>query len=228
VHDASVRRVTAARTRASAALLAGLLTATALAGCGSNGASSTPARPTRPAPLLSAGSLARLQALAAHATHVVGESFEATWRSTGKGATTIVLAQDPPRQGLEIGDVRVVRTAAHSFFCAGGTCVDEHGVNPLAGVLGLYDGQVLAREVGRLSVRLGSPVGGTRVAFTRDVIGGLGSVCATITVHATSETWCVSARTGITTRWSASRAGFELAAYSATPDGSLLRRPTGT
>jgi len=200
------------------------LGAVTLAGCGGPSLSAPPPKPTAPAPLLTRASLARLASLAALAERTTHATFQATWRSTGKGATTVVLAQAPSHQGLEIGGVAVVRTGRHAFFCSGRICVDEHGVDPLVGVLHLYDGSVFRSVVSRLGAARRAP-GGARVAFFRAEVGGLASTCATITAAATSSTWCVSPATGILTRWTTSRGGFQLTGYSSKPEPSLLVRP---
>jgi hypothetical protein len=151
--------------------------------------------------------------------------FQATWQSAGKGGTTVVLAQSPPRRGFKVGGVAVVLgPRRHSFFCSARVCLDEHGRNPLAGLLRLYDGSAFVATV--QAIRRGSVIsfGGTRVAFAREVDAGLGSTCATITVRAATATWCLST-TGVVTRWSTRGGGFQLTAYSTTPDSALLLRP---
>jgi hypothetical protein len=205
------------------ALVAGAtVLALTLGACGSSSSStSTSTSTTTTTPVSQIQGLGHLAQSGENAT------FAATWTTTSKGTTTTLsLAQDPPKSYFKVGSAVVINDGRATYYCASSTiCVKESGVNPLADVMGVYDGQEFVSTIQGYDTAAILKLEGIDLSFHDATYGGLASTCVDIAHAGHTATWCVAHHTGILTYWAADGDSFTLTSYSSSPPASDFRAP---
>jgi hypothetical protein len=183
----------------------------ALGAC-TSGSSSSPSGGTNGSGAAS-GVSAELSAIAAKVHSGKGATFKATYKSTGSSSSgTIVFAQKPPKTYFSSGSTQLIDTGSTSYVCTaeGGTttCLASGSTNPLAGVLGLFNGATITAFLQTARAQAAAHAAGYDLSYSTASYAGQPSTCVTAKGPSGTSKYCVT-DSGII-------------AYVSTPDGNVF------
>jgi hypothetical protein len=226
-HVAPMTRIRTRRLGAGAAAVvavAGL----ALGACSSSSSSSSSAA----GGAASSGVNAQLSAIAAKVQSGKGATFKATYKSTGSSSGTFVFAQKPPKTYFTSGDSQLIDTGTTTYICSGSsgtpTCIASSGSsNPLAGVLGLFNGATITTFLQTARAQAAAHAAGYTLSYSDATYAGQPSKCVTATGPSGTSKYCVT-DSGIIAYVSTPGGNvFELTDYTTSLSDSDFQLPAG-
>jgi outer membrane lipoprotein-sorting protein len=161
-----------------------------------------------------AGVSAELAAIAAKVQSGKGATFKATYKSTGTNSSgTIVFAQKPPKSSFSSGSTQLIDNGSTTYICtaesATTTCLASSGsTNPLAGVLGLFNGATITTFLQTARAQAAAHAAGYTLSYSTASYAGQPSKCVTAKGPSGASKYCVT-DSGIV-------------AYVSTPDGNVF------
>jgi hypothetical protein len=176
------------------------------------------------------GAIGQIESLKSSAAKGEGASFVASWTSSSSGTVTkITLAHEGTKDYFATSSTFIVATSNQTYYCTTSamTCVKEAGMDPLAGLLGLYDGSTFVDTAKVYTDQAILEAEGVSLNFSSGTYGGVASKCVKISKNASTATWCVGTSSGILTYWLANSDSFTLTSYSSTPPAADFSVPAG-
>lgn len=204
------------------------------------GSSSTTATTAKPGGTGGSGGTGNndIAALQTSVQALKGGTFKATYTgtdSTGK-QTTISFEQKPPKSAFLInGQGSMINNGTTTYFCSTSSgaqsCVSMSGAtNPLAGLLGLYNGSTLAPLLHAWQSQLSAHLQGANLTFSNQSFAGQSSKCVNYSYQGQSAKWCVT-NSGLVAYYGGSGASgsgsFQLTGYSGSVSDNDFNLPAG-
>jgi hypothetical protein len=196
-----------------------------LGACSSSSSSSSSAAGS------ASGVNAQLSAIAAKVQSGKGATFKATYKSTGSSSGTFVFAQKPPKTYFSSGESQLIDTGTTTYICTGSsgtpTCIASGASNPLAGVLGLFNGATITTFLQTARAQAAAHAAGYDLSYSDATYAGQPSKCVTATGPSGTSKYCVT-DSGIIAYVSTPGGNvFELTDYTTSLSDSDFQLPAG-
>jgi len=229
---------------AGMALAAG---AAILGACGSSSSSTTTTGASGTTATTGSGSSdasSKLDALTGNVQAAQKSSFQAVYTSTtGGAASTVTLAQSPPKQLFSTTDssgstTSLINTGTTTYSCTTGsggtpTCTSIGGGlagSALSSLLSVYNGSAALTVLKGWQSSLAAHIAGASLTFTDETIAGQASTCAHWSHSGDTATYCVTSSgvlARVETGGSSGGSSFTLTSYTKSPPASTFTTPQG-
>jgi hypothetical protein len=179
-----------------------------------------------------------LTALQTSVKSLKNATFKASYTGTGSDGkqTTITFEQKPPKFAFLInGQGLMLDNGTTSYFCStnSGTpsCISYGGSgNPLAGLLGLYNGTTLLPLLQEWQSQVEAKLAGANVTFSSQTFAGQAAKCVNWSYQGQSAKWCVT-DAGLAAYYGGSGSGgsgsFSLTGFSTSVNDADFSLPAG-
>ncbi|HVA07115.1 MAG TPA: hypothetical protein VNG12_10280 [Acidimicrobiales bacterium] len=178
-------------------------------------------------------SSAQLKALAKVMNNAKHLTYEATYTSVAGGqTTTVTVAQAPPKSYFATSGGAVISDGSKSYYCSTQgqkeTCLAATGVNPIAGLQGLFSPAAAITAFNGVERSLVARVAGLKVTSSTATFAGQASACVTVSSHGQTGKYCVTNKGLLAYSGTLKGTYFQLTKYSKSPPASLFTVPAGS
>ncbi len=186
-----------------------------------------------------------LSAIQASVQGLKNATFKASYTATDSSGkqTTTTFEQKGAKSVFASGDGNsFINDGTTTYLCSAGSSSDSSTTaaptcqnlgtagNPLASVIGLYNGTTLLPLLQGLQAQVAAKAAGVSVSYTKETFAGQSSKCATWSYQGQSAKWCVT-DSGIIAYYGGSGTGgsgsFQLSSYSSNPSDDDFKVPAG-